>query len=60
MIPIMARIMMAKTGPTWGNKSAKGAGKINESNIICLLPNRSAKGPPRKVPIAPVNKKVKM
>src|SRR5699024_11995874 len=59
-MPIIQRTTMASHSLTKGSNIVKGAGPTSEHKIIFRLPNRSAKGPPKKVPTAPANKKEKI
>src|SRR5699024_663641 len=55
--PISINKIKARTLFTNGSNNVNGAGIIRESRITIFLPNRSANGPPKKVPTAPENKK---
>ena len=55
--PVKVRKMKATIGGTNGISSEKGTDASIDTEIIFFLPNRSANGPPKKVPNAPATKK---
>src|SRR5699024_6878817 len=58
--PMIAKRRSERLPHTYGNSKARGAGMTKDNIITVRFPKRYAKGPPKNVPIAPTNKKVKI